>query len=309
MEQVIIIGSGPAGLTAALYCGRANLSPLVISGDLPGGQLTQTSEVENYPGFPNGINGFDLIELMTNQAKKFGARIQTGIVTNVELKNKGPHTLELDKETKIQCQSLIIAVGAKPKWLGLNSENILKNHGVSSCAICDGSFFRNVPVVVVGGGEAAIEDSIFLTRFASKVILVHRRDSLRATDIMKKRIQSNPKIEFVWNSIIEDILDVNQNKVTGVKVKNVIDNSIQYISCSALFVAIGHIPNTDIFKNYLEMKDGYIIRPNEDISSMTSLEGVFVAGDCSNYNYKQAIVASSMGCQAAIDVERWLSSR
>lgn len=308
MENVTIIGTGPAGLTAAIYCARAQLEPLVLAGDLPGGQLTQTTDVENYPGFPDGILGFDLMEAFQKQAERFGTRVKNRIVTDVELRAGGPHTLTVgDKET-IETRALIVATGARPRWLGLESEEKLKNKGVSSCATCDGAFFRDVPIVVVGGGDSAMEEALFLTRFASKVIVVHRREELRASQIMGDRAKRHDKIEFAWNSVVEEILDVDQDRVTGVVLKDVNTGETRTVDCGAVFVAIGHIPNTEVFADKLEMEDGNIVLPDPG-SSHTNIEGVFAAGDCADHVYRQAITAAGMGCRAAIDAERWLAEQ
>ncbi len=306
METLTIVGTGPAGLTAALYAARANLSPLVLAGDLPGGQLTQTTEVENFPGFPNGILGFDLMEACSKQAERFGARLRNAVVASVAFTAGGPQKLILGDGSTIESRAVIIATGARPRWLGLDSENALRNKGVSSCATCDGAFFRNVPIVVVGGGDSALEEALFLTRFGSKVLVIHRREELRASKVMVQRAQENPKLEFVWNSVIEEVLDVAQDKVTGVLLRNLKTGERSRLECGALFVAIGHLPNTDAFMGQVAMADGYIVLPDAGRSE-TSVEGVFAAGDCADHIYRQAITAAGMGCRAAIDAERWLT--
>ncbi len=305
METLAIVGTGPAGLTAAIYGARARLQPIVYAGQLPGGQLTQTTEVENYPGFPDGILGFDLMQAFQKQAENFGARIEHHQVTGVQFQNGGPQKLILDNGETVEAKSVIISTGARPRWLGLPSEEKLKNKGVSSCATCDGPFFRDVPIVVVGGGDSAMEEALFLTHFASKVIVVHRRDELRASQIMQKRAFENQKIEFAYNSTLTEILGVEEDKVTGVRLRNTVNGELQTLECGAVFVAIGHIPNTDIFKGQIEMINGYIVQ-EEPQRTYTSVKGVFAAGDCADHIYRQAITAAGMGCRAAMDVERWL---
>ncbi|NLF16306.1 MAG: thioredoxin-disulfide reductase [Lentisphaerae bacterium] len=305
METLVIIGTGPAGLTAALYAARAQLEPLVLAGSVPGGQLTQTTEVENYPGFPEGIQGFDLMEALQRQAERFGARLQNAIVTAVDFKPGGPQRLTLSDDSTLETKAVIIATGARPRWLGLPSEDALRNKGVSSCATCDGAFFRGVPIVVVGGGDSALEEALFLTRFGSKVMVVHRRDALRASKVMIQRAEENPKIEFIWNSVVTDVLDVTQDKVTGVVLKDVKTGAESRRECGAVFVAIGHIPNTEPFESQVQTEGGYIVLPDPG-RSQTSVEGVFAAGDCADHVYRQAVTAAGMGCRAAIDAERWL---
>ena len=306
METLTIVGTGPAGLTAALYAARANLEPLVLAGNLPGGQLTQTTEVENYPGFPEGILGFDLMEACRKQAERFGARLRNAVVATVELTPGGPQRLILSDGSRIESRAVIIATGARPRWLGLDSEKALRNKGVSSCATCDGAFFRNVPIVVVGGGDSALEEALFLTRFGSKVLLVHRREELRASQVMVQRVRENPKIEFFWNSVVEEVFDVTQDKVTGVMLRDLKTGGHSRVECGAVFVAIGHLPNTDAFAGHVLMEDGYIVLSDAG-RSLTSVEGVFAAGDCADPRYRQAITAAGMGCRAAIDAERWLA--
>lgn len=303
MEDMVIIGSGPAGLTAAIYGARANLKPLLLAGMLPGGLLTQTSEVENFPGFPEGINGFDLMFAMQTQAERFGARIEMETVAQVELSDGGIQKLTLDGGKVIECRALVIATGASPRWLGLESEDRLKNHGVSACATCDGAFYRDLNVVVAGGGDSAMEEALFLTKFASSVTVVHRRHELRASKIMADRALNHPKIRFVWNANIVAVL--GDAEVTGIRVKDVNDGKETEIACKGLFVALGHVPNTELFKGQLPMNPaGYIELSGN--TSLTSLQGVFAAGDCADSRYRQAVTAAGAGCRAAIDAERYL---
>ncbi|QSH42470.1 thioredoxin-disulfide reductase [Lentisphaerota bacterium ZTH] len=306
MENIVIVGSGAAGLTAAIYASRANLEPVVVSGVLPGGLLTQTSDVENYPGFPAAVNGFELMMKFEQQAKNFGTKVINDIVTGAELKDGGPHKITLKSGEVLETKALIIATGASPRWLGLESEEKLKNKGVSACATCDGAFFREVPVVVVGGGDTAMEEAIFLTKFASKVYVVHRRDELRASKIMGERAQKNPKIEFLWSHVVTEI--IGEEEVEGVKVKSLKDDAEKVIEAKGFFAALGHIPNNQVFNDFINMdKAGYI--KLDDSSSKTNIEGVFAAGDCADHVYRQAITAAGMGCRAAIDAERWLEAK
>lgn len=307
MENIVIVGSGPAGLTAAVYAARAGLNPLVLGGNLPGGQLTQTTEVENFPGFPKGVQGYDLMEAMQAQAERFGTRVKSAMVERCELKPGGPQKLFLTGGTVLETKTLIIATGAAPRWIGLDSEHQLKNKGVSSCATCDGAFFRNVPIAVVGGGDTALEEAMFLTRFGSKVTLIHRRDQLRASKIMQERAKKNPKLEFRWNSVVDEVLDVSQGKVTGLVLRDTVTGAQSTLECGALFVAIGHQPNTGAFQGQLELDEaGYIVMPGR--GAATAVPGVFAAGDCVDHVYRQAITAAGMGCQAAIEAERWLEA-
>ena len=303
MEKLVIIGSGPAGLTAAVYASRANLNPLLLAGTLPGGLLTQTSEVENFPGFPEGINGFELMMQMQQQAEKFGARIEIATVTDILLTDGGVQILTLDNGQEIQTRALIVATGATPRWLGLESEERLKNLGVSACATCDGAFFANMKVVVAGGGDSAMEEAIFLTKFASEVVVVHRRNELRASKIMAERAMNNPKIKFVWNSQIVEVL--GEQEVTGIKVRDNATGSESIIDCQGLFVALGHVPQTELFREVLDMDDNGFIKLHGG-TSLTSMQGVFAAGDCADPRYRQAITAAGAGCRAAIDAERYL---
>ena len=303
MEKVVIIGSGPAGYTAAVYAARANLEPLIISGNTIGGLLTQTSEVENFPGFPEGVNGYELTMKMQTQAEKFGARLEIANVEKLELTDGGVQKITLDNGNIIETKALIIATGATPRWLGLESEERLKNCGVSACATCDGAFFEDMKVVVAGGGDSAMEEALFLTKFASEVIVVHRRSELRASKIMAERAMNHEKIHFVWNSQIVEIL--GESEVTGIKVKNNVDNSESVIECQGVFVALGHVPATELVKGQIDMDDAGFIKL-ENNTSMTNLAGVFAAGDCADHRYRQAITAAAAGCRAAIDAERYL---
>ncbi|MSU04723.1 MAG: thioredoxin-disulfide reductase [Pedosphaera sp.] len=306
MENVVIIGTGCAGLTAALYTARANLNPLVLTGLLPGGLLTTTSIVENFPGFPEGIDGYELMTRMQKQAERFGARVKFETLDSIDLSQR-PFVLTVDGE-RVETKTVIISSGAGHRHLELENERLLEKKGVTFCATCDGALpmFRNQPVVVVGGGDSACEEALYLTRFASVVYLVHRRDSLRASRIMAERTLANPKIKPIWNSAVVDILDVKQDKVTGVQLRNLVTGVETTLDCTGVFVAIGHVPNTQVFRGQIELDaNGYVIRKN---GSETSVNGVFVAGDCSDPVYRQAITAAGMGCAAAIDCERFLAA-
>ena len=306
MEHVVIIGTGCAGLTAAIYAARSNLSPLVLTGTMPGGLLTTTSIVENFPGFPEGVDGYELMVRMQQQAEKFGARIKLlQSLEAVDLSSR-PFKLTVDGEM-IESQTVIIATGAGHRHLGLESEKLLETKGVTYCATCDGAWpmFRNQPLVVVGGGDSACEEATYLTRFASEVHLVHRRDTLRASQIMADRTLNHPKIKPIWNSAVTEIFDLAKNKVTGVRLKNTLTGQETLMGCAGVFIAIGLVPNTQIFKGLLEMdENGYILKKR---GSETSVPGVFVAGDCSDSVYRQAVTAAGMGCAAAIDAERYLA--
>ncbi len=306
MRNVVIIGSGAAGLTAAIYAGRANLEPLVLSGVLPGGLLTQTTDVENFPGFPEAINGFELMMKFQEQAKRFGAEIVSDVVAEVKLQAGGPQEIRLGSGSVVQAKALIIATGASPRWMGLPSEDRLKNHGVSACATCDGAFYRGMDVVVVGGGDTAMEEATFLTKFASKVTIVHRRDEFRASRIMAQRALNNPKIEVKWNSVVKEVL--GDKEVEGVKIGSVLDGSESVIPCKGYFAALGHSPNTEVFKPYIKMDEAGFIEL-QGHGSYTNIDGVFAAGDCADHVYRQAITAAGMGCRAAIDAERWLAGK
>jgi thioredoxin reductase (NADPH) len=305
MEKVVIIGTGCAGLTAALYTARANLAPLVLTGIMPGGLLTTTSIVENFPGFPEGVDGYELMTRFQKQAERFGARIKYGTVESVDL-NTRPFKLSVDGEP-VDTETLIIATGAGHRHLGLDSEHLLEKKGVTYCATCDGALppFRNKPLVVVGGGDSACEEATYLTRFGSVVHLVHRRDTLRASKVMAARALTHHKIKPIWNTVVTEVLDVAQDKVTGVRLKNVHSGEESILECAGVFVAIGHVPNTALFKGIIDMdENGYIVPTR---GTETNVPGVFVAGDCSDHVYRQAITAAGQGCAAAIDAERYLA--
>lgn len=304
MRDVIILGSGPAGLTAAIYTARANLSPLVVEGTTPGGQLMITTEVENFPGFREPIMGPDLMQAMRDQAARFGAEFVSGTASGVDF-SASPFTVDVEG-TKYQARTVIIATGASAKWLGLESERLLAGHGVSACATCDGFFFRGKEVAVVGGGDSAMEEALFLTRFATKVTVIHRRDQLRASKVMQDRAFRNPKISFAWNSVVEDILDPAQQRVTAVRLRNVKTGEITEIPVDGVFIAIGHQPSTEVFRGQIEMDPaGYIITHD---GTKTSVPGVFAAGDVADRVYRQAVTAAGSGCMAAIDAERYLEA-
>ena len=305
VNKVLILGSGPAGLTAALYTARANLEPLVIEGTSPGGQLTITTEVENYPGFEKGIQGPEMMDVFRRQVERFGTRFMTGEVSEARL-GKRPFELVVDGAV-VKAQSVIISTGASAKLLNIESEKRMMGYGVSACATCDGAFFKNKEVVVVGGGDTAMEEATFLTRFCSKVTIVHRRDSLRASKIMQDRALKNSKIAFIWDSVVDEIHGEPKDGVSGVRLKNVKTGATSEFKTGGVFMAIGHQPNTNIFKGQLEMDDlGYLkVRPG---STYTNIEGVFAAGDVADRVYRQAVTAAGTGCMAAIDAERWLEA-
>jgi thioredoxin reductase (NADPH) len=310
VRHVIIIGSGPAGLTAAIYAARANLAPLVIEGepsstsDQPGGQLMLTTEVENFPGFPEGIMGPELMLNFRAQAERFGAEFLTEKVTRVDFSER-PFKVWV-RDTEHQADSIIVSTGARSLMLGVEGESKLLGHGLSTCATCDGFFFRGQEIAVVGGGDSAIEEATFLTKFASKVTIIHRRDELRASKILQDRAFANPKIEFLWNHTVSRVLGDNQ--VDGVEVTNTVDGSVSKLPVTGVFVAIGHSPNTDLFKGILDMEDnGYLTTlPG---STYTNIDGVFACGDVQDHTYRQAITAAGSGCMAAIDAERWLEAQ
>ena len=297
------MGSGPAGLTAALYTARANLGPLVLEGPEAGGQLTTTTDVENFPGFPNGIMGPELMDLMREQSERFGAQCVQKAVTAVDF-SKRPFLVSTEDE-QILASTFIISSGATARMLGLPSERELVGYGVSTCATCDGFFFRDKELVVVGGGDSAMEESIFLTKFATRVTVVHRRDKLRASVIMQQRARENEKIDFIWNGVVEDVLGSREDGVTGVRIKDVVTGESYVKECQGMFVAIGHTPNSEIFKGQLDMDDnGYLITNNG--TSETNVAGVFAAGDIQDTRYKQAITAAGSGCMAAMDAEKFI---
>ncbi|MGC2131510.1 MAG: thioredoxin-disulfide reductase [Candidatus Aquilonibacter sp.] len=302
MERVLIIGSGPAGLTAAIYAARANLAPLVLAGGLYGGQLMLTTEVENYPGFPEGILGPDLMIKFREQAERFGARIENVDATSVDFSKKPFIVRTADEE--FHAKTVIVATGASARWLEIPGEEKLRGRGVSTCATCDGAFFREKHIVVVGGGDSAMEEALFLTRFGRRVTVIHRREGLRASKIMAERSRSHPKIDFIWNTVVDEVL--GEHHMTGLKLRNVHDNSVMEYEADALFIAIGHTPNTAIFQGQLDLDEmGYIVSPD---GTETNIDGVFVAGDVNDIRYKQAITAAGVGCRAAMDAERYLEA-
>ncbi|GAC1362991.1 MAG: thioredoxin-disulfide reductase [Actinomycetota bacterium] len=314
-HQVIIIGSGPSGLTAALYCARANLAPLMIEGFDAGGQLMITSDVENFPGFPDGVMGPDLMALFRKQAERFGTTFITDDVTEVDFTS---HPLKVRiRKVEYTADAVIIATGAKARMLGLDSEQRLLGRGVSTCATCDGAFFRNQELLVVGGGDSALEEALFLQRFASKLTVIHRREQFRASKIMQDRTLNSEKISVIWNAAVEEVL--GDQRVTGARLKDTVTGEVSEVPAGGIFVAIGHTPNSSLFENTLELDPaGYIVAggdlsadwdPESPFATRTSIEGVFAAGDVVDHTYRQAITAAGTGCQAAIDAERWLESQ
>lgn len=306
VENVVIIGSGPAGYTAAIYAARADLNPLMFSGIEPGGQLMITTDVENYPGFPEGVMGPDLMELFRKQAERFGTRIESDIVEKVEAGSRPFRIHTADKV--ILAKTIIAATGATAKWLGLESEKTFGGYGVSACATCDGFFFRGKEVAVVGGGDTAMEEASYLTRHCSKVYLIHRRDQFRASKIMQERVLSNPKVEVIYNTVIDEILGTEEpsHKVTALRLRNIQSGDVSELPLSGVFIAIGHKPNSDLFKGILDMDEVGYIKPIPG-TSRTNVPGIFVAGDVSDSVYRQAVSAAGTGCMAAIDAERFLA--
>jgi thioredoxin reductase (NADPH) len=302
MERVVILGSGPAGLTAAIYAARANLHPLVLAGGQYGGQLMLTTEVENYPGFPDGIMGPDMMEAFRKQAERFGARIENVDATEVDFTHR-PLIVRTDDD-EYHAKTVIVATGANSKWLNIPGEEKLRGRGVSTCATCDGAFFRDKHIAVVGGGDSAMEEALFLTHFGRKITVIHRRDSLRASKIMADRAFAHEKIDFIWNTRVDGVL--GDGHVTGLRLHEIKDNSAFDFDVDALFIAIGHTPNTAIFKGQLELDDhGYVVSPD---GTSTNVEGVFVSGDVYDIRYKQAVTAAGLGCRAAMDAERYLEA-
>ncbi len=304
--HVAIMGTGPAGLTAAIYSARANLDPVVFEGPQPGGQLTITTDVENYPGFPEGVMGPEFIEQTRQQALRFGSEIHQSLVTRVDHSER-PFVVELDDGTEFTADTIIVASGARARLLGLESESRLMGYGVSTCATCDGFFFGGEEIAVVGGGDSAMEEATFLTKFATKVTIIHRRDELRASKIMQERAFKNEKVEFLWDSVVEEVLGTKEDGVEALKIRNVKTDEVSELPVAALFVAIGHIPNTQVFEGVLEMdNNGYIVTQGK--SSRTNVPGIFAVGDVQDNVYRQAITAAGSGCKGAIDAERYLEA-
>jgi len=303
--KVLIIGSGPAGYTAAIYASRAGLSPVLYTGGQPGGQLTITNDVENYPGYPEGVNGPQMMEDFQRQAERFGTDVRYGLVTEVDF-SQTPHKITVDDQKQILADTVLISTGASAKWLGLESETRLNGNGVSACAVCDGFFFRGQEVAIVGAGDTACEEASYLSNICSKVYMIVRRDEMRASQIMQKRVMNNPKIEILWNTETEEIL--GETEVSGVRLKNNITGELRDLTVTGFFVAIGHEPNTGIFKDFLQMDEsGYIITKSG--STKTNIEGVFACGDAQDHIYRQAVTAAGTGCMAALDAERYLAEK
>lgn len=303
MNNIVIIGSGPAGYTAAIYTSRAMLEPVLIKGNSPGGQLMLSYEIENFPAFPKGISGPDLMDLHQKQAERFGTEVKQDHVSEVDFSSR-PFHISCANGYETECSSVIIATGASARYLGLDSEEKLKGKGVSACATCDGAFFKDKKVVIVGGGDSAMEDALFMTRYTSDITVIHRRDELRASKIMQKKALDNDKINFLWNTEATEVLGVDQDRVTGVRLKNNKTSEESEMDCEGFFVAIGHTPNTDIFSEQVGLDEkGYIQITKR---TRTSIEGVFAAGDCVDYFYRQAVTAAGMGCKAAMDAEKFL---
>jgi len=303
MENVVIIGGGPAGLTAAIYTARANLNPVVIEGPLPGGQLTQTTDIENFPGFAQPISGFDLVQTMRQQAERMGARFVMDEVVACDLIST-PKKITLASPQTLEAKTIIVATGASARYLDIESERALIGHGVSGCATCDGAFFRGKSVAVVGGGDTAMEDALYLSRLASHVTVIHRRDRFRASPVMVDRVLNNQKITVVWNAVVTEVLDVAKGEVTGVRLRDTVNSSVREIPLEGLFIAIGHTPNSSVFRGQLDMaEDGYLVTK----STCTNLPGVFAAGDVQDRVYRQAVTAAGTGCMAALEAERFLA--
>ena len=306
LENIVIVGSGPAGYTAALYASRANLNPLLIDGPQLGGQLSTTTDVENYPGFPKGIQGPELMELMRTQAERFGTRFYSGLVSSVDFTKK-PFTLTVDGEVTVKSRTVIISTGASALYMGLPSEAALLGFGVSACATCDGAFFKGKEIAVVGGGDTAMEEATFLTRFASKVTVIHRRDKLRASKIMQEKAMSNPKIKFVWDTAVTEVKDPAKKEVSGLVLKNLKTGAVSELPVQGFFLAIGHKPNTDFLKGAIALDEKGYVTVHEN--TRTSVEGVFAGGDCVDHRYRQAVTAAGMGCMAAMDAEKYLEEQ
>jgi len=307
MENIIILGTGCAGLTAAIYAARANLNPLVIEGTLPGGQLTTTSEVENFPGFPEGIDGFELMSRLRQQAQRFGTRFKTDVVEKVDFST--PNKRLWSTSEAYEAQAVILATGASPRLLGVPGEQeMYGGKGVTTCATCDGAFYKNMDVAVIGGGDSACEEALFLTRFASRVTLIHRRDTLRASKIMAQRVLEHPKIVTLWNRGVKRILPDDHGLVCGLELENLASHQLETYPVKGVFIAIGHIPNTQAFEGSLELDELGYLKPQLGSCVKTDKPGIFIAGDCADHVYRQAITAAGMGCQAAIEAERYLAS-